>query len=71
MNYRELDVPCFKCNERYVGCHGKCEKYADFVERNKKRREEMFRAKDTAEALTENVRKCARRSKKYLKNIYY
>lgn len=22
--------PCYKCEDRYVGCHGKCNKYADF-----------------------------------------
>lgn len=21
---------CYKCTERYVGCHGKCEKYASY-----------------------------------------
>ena len=23
-------APCFQCNERYFGCHGKCEKYLSF-----------------------------------------
>ena len=24
--------PCYRCEERYHGCHGKCEKYAAFIE---------------------------------------
>jgi len=23
-------VPCYKCEDREVGCHGKCEKYISF-----------------------------------------
>ena len=22
--------PCYKCSERAIGCHGKCEKYQDY-----------------------------------------
>ena len=22
--------PCYKCTERYMGCHGECEKYANY-----------------------------------------
>lgn len=29
-------APCMDCNERYLGCHGKCEKYQAFrTERNR------------------------------------
>ena len=24
------EAPCKNCKERYLGCHGDCEKYADF-----------------------------------------
>lgn len=23
-------TPCYKCTDRYAGCHSKCEKYADW-----------------------------------------
>ena len=71
MNYRELEVPCFQCKDRHMGCHGKCEKYAAFVKKNRKQKEEMFKEKEITGALNENVRKWAKRSKKYLRNVYY
>ena len=71
MNYKELEVPCYQCKERYVGCHGKCERYAAFNVKNIERREKIFQDKETSEALIENVRKWARRSGKYLRNVYY
>lgn len=30
-----IDAPCKGCEERHVGCHSKCEKYAAFLERRK------------------------------------
>ena len=71
MNYRELDVPCFSCNERYAGCHGKCEKYAAFVAKNEERKEKAKNKVDIAGALTENTRKQARRSGRYLRNVFF
>ena len=26
--------PCLYCTDRYVGCHGKCEKYAEWKKRH-------------------------------------
>lgn len=43
--------PCKDCQDRVVGCHSKCEKYATYragVEKDKKRRNEM-KAIDDAE----------------------
>jgi hypothetical protein len=71
LNYRELDVPCFECKGRYVGCHGKCDRYASFVKLNEERRNHVFQEKENNLALIDNVRKWARRSGKYLKNVYY
>lgn len=28
--------PCKDCEERYIGCHGDCEKYKSFYEQNEK-----------------------------------
>lgn len=25
-----MDSPCYKCSLRYLGCHGKCEKYQEY-----------------------------------------
>lgn len=27
------DAPCYKCETRYSGCHAKCVKYMDFVQK--------------------------------------
>lgn len=37
------NVPCKGCEERKVGCHGKCEKYQTFVEDNEKIKAERQR----------------------------
>ena len=31
-NYRKhgINSPCYNCPDRYVGCHGKCDKYKQF-----------------------------------------
>lgn len=29
---------CYGCTDRYVGCHSKCERYADFYIRNEERK---------------------------------
>ena len=30
-----IDAPCKGCEDRHIGCHSKCEKYATFLERRK------------------------------------
>lgn len=25
-----MTCPCYKCESRYIGCHGKCEKYKEW-----------------------------------------
>jgi len=42
---QRFQTPCFECEERYLGCHGKCEKYQSFTKErngNKKLRDELF-----------------------------
>lgn len=41
-----MKVPCYKCEDRYVGCHGECEKYIAF----RSERESIYekRRKDVA-----------------------
>lgn len=39
------DAPCIGCEERYLGCHGKCSKYQKFrAERNRELNEKVKRA---------------------------
>lgn len=30
-----IDAPCKGCEDRKIGCHSKCEKYAAYLERRK------------------------------------
>lgn len=32
-------APCKECPNRYIGCHGKCEKYIQFQKDNEKSKE--------------------------------
>lgn len=32
-----LLAPCYKCEERELGCHGKCDKYKSFREEVRRR----------------------------------
>ncbi len=51
---RKEDNPCFGCvePERYIGCHGDCEKYDTFRKKldkqNEKIREEKLKAEEYA-----------------------
>ena len=40
--------PCYKCEERHVGCHGQCEKYQEYAGIGAENREERSRAKEAA-----------------------
>lgn len=65
------DTPCYMCEDRVMGCHGKCEKYAAFKEENEKRKAAAYAEKEITEALKECTRRQAKRSGKYLRNIYF
>ena len=51
-------APCYKCKERVVGCHSKCEKYLEFSEVVRAEREnrlaENERVHKTFSARTDN-----------------
>ncbi len=32
-----MKAPCKDCEKRYVGCHGRCEKYLEFKKANNER----------------------------------
>ena len=43
VNKKLNDSPCLHCTDREPGCHGKCEKYAKWLEPIVKAREERLR----------------------------
>lgn len=69
MTYREDEIPCYHCNERYVGCHAKCDRYASFAAKRQQINKEKFMEKEIATARAENVRRQAKRGGKHLRNV--
>ena len=71
LTYRERDIPCFGCDERYIGCHGKCDRYASYHAKQEEEKKRIFQEKENMLAAKENVRNWAKRSGKYLRNVYF
>jgi len=49
--------PCWKCTERYSGCHSVCEKYKAFAEENEKRKMERYKSFPLASYMVETSKK--------------
>ena len=69
MTYRESEIPCFSCNERYIGCHGKCDQYASYLRKNEERKKEIFLIKENNIAAIEHSMRGAKKSGRCIKNI--
>lgn len=54
--------PCYKCKDREIGCHGKCEKYIRFAEYA---RAESDLRKSSIDAIAYGVEKDTARRKKW------
>lgn len=48
--------PCERCNLRQVGCHGECQKYAEWSNEEHKRTEDYRRKKQVDAEIAEYVR---------------
>ena len=58
-----VDMPCKDCKDRYLGCHGKCEKYLTLKKLNDEQRRKERMLKDIERdywATTRVVRKRGR-----------
>ena len=59
---------CKNCEDRYIGCHGKCEKYIAETEEIRKEKNEIWKKYDTDRAINglevERVRKAKGARKK-------
>ena len=42
-----MKTPCKDCEKRYVGCHGRCEKYLEFYKTNQERLETIKKANES------------------------
>lgn len=38
--------PCYKCQDRYVGCHAKCERYIEWSAAREAERERIHKIKE-------------------------
>lgn len=45
VNSSKISAPCKDCGDRYVGCHGKCEKYLTFRSRLDEENNKTYKAK--------------------------
>lgn len=41
-----MNAPCKDCEKRYVGCHGRCEKYFEYHKANQERLESIKKANE-------------------------
>ena len=62
----KIVCPCHHCEERQVGCHAKCEKYATYQRKNIALRT----AKAEYAEITDYTFKCKRRIKKKKENYH-
>lgn len=42
-----MNAPCKDCCKRYVGCHGRCEKYLEYHKANQERLEGIKKANES------------------------
>lgn len=42
-----MKAPCKYCEKRYVGCHGRCEKYLEYYKANQERLESIKKANES------------------------
>lgn len=59
-----MKAPCKDCNKRYVGCHGRCEKYQEYYKANQQRLDEIKKANEYDQYQSElsiRIRKHTRR----------
>ena len=68
MTFRELGIPCFSCDERHTGCHGKCDRYASYVSNKEEQKKEIFLEKEMNRAMIEHTLRGAKKSGRCIKN---
>lgn len=60
-----VECPCYQCDEREVGCHGKCDAYKEYTELNETHkqnvRDGMKNDKSYNEYAIKNFRKLKKR----------
>ena len=62
MGYRDFPNVCKDCKERYVGCHGNCERYLNAKAMHNTKMEEMYRLERQEDDYQEFHAKAIRRA---------
>lgn len=65
--------PCKICNDRYIGCHSKCDKYNKYKNNlekiNKQQKEDIFNNSVCAESCLRIITKKIKRNKDFYKTF--
>ena len=62
-------TPCRGCDDRYVGCHGKCDRYKEWSDRNNQRRTAIYEARMAEKKADECLHQSRMRRKKISQNL--
>ena len=55
-----MKAPCKDCEKRYIGCHGRCEKYLEFKKANDERLKQKSREIDADQYAIDNTMRIRR-----------
>lgn len=58
--------PCYKCEDRHVGCHSTCEKYKEFCKECAVIRNKIYAARSEQKMMDDFQFRCVERTKKRL-----
>jgi hypothetical protein len=49
--------PCYKCTDRQVGCHSKCEKYKKWKKESNKKRDAKFIDREYESYISDTIKR--------------
>ena len=55
--HNDKEPPCKGCEERYLGCHGKCEGYQNWLEGHRGRQKALAEKKRTENVIADTYRR--------------
>lgn len=61
------NAPCYDCNDRYLGCHGRCPKYLEFSQNKEQERNERFKKLEINDGFVRAKCKSIRKKRKKVK----
>lgn len=66
--YRKSDSPCYRCADRFVGCHSTCELYSEWSKAETAKKDEILKTKQTDNMKSEpQIKACIKRRKGIVK----